>query len=118
MDLTVALVDTGKILEEWRLHITGKATVQGACELKRVLSEALETADELILDVSGVTESDPTFFQLLCAAHQSSAALGKRLTMAPAGYRKFMQLANAAGFHPAAGGCRHNTICLLKEEVI
>lgn len=116
MNLMVTPVDTGKIPKERGLYIKGKATVLGACELKRVLVEAFETADELIIDISGVTYSDPTFFQLLCATHQSSAAQGKRLTMAPAGYRKFMQLAVAAEFNPAAGGCRHNTTCLLKEE--
>lgn len=118
MDLIMSPAVAGATPEGRSLHITGKATVMGAGELKRVLAEALETTDALTLDVSGVTECDLTLYQILCAAHQSAALRGKSLTMAPAGYRTFLQRAAAAGFHPAADGCRHHTNCLLSEENI
>lgn len=118
MDLMMSQAEGGETPQEHRLHITGKATVMGAGELKRLLAEALAATDALTLDVSGVTESDLSLYQLLCAAHQSSALLGKRLTIAPAGYRTFMQHAAAAGFLPAAGGCPHHTNCLLQKENI
>ena len=116
MDLIMSPDAAGKTPQERSLPITGKATVMGAGELKRVLSEALETSDALTLDLSGVTECDLTLYQLLCAAHQSAALRGKSLTIAPAGYGTFMQYAAAAGFLPAADGCRHHTNCLLSEE--
>lgn len=118
MDLMMSPAEGSETPQEHRLHITGKATVMGAGELKRLLAEALAAADALTLDVSGVTESDLSLYQLLCAAHQSSALLGKRLTIAPAGYHTFMQRAAAAGFLPAAAGCRHHINCPLQEENI
>ena len=116
MDIIMSPTAAGETQPERSLPITGKATVMGAGELKRVLAEALETTDVLTLDLSGVTECDLTLYQLLCAAHQSAALRGKSLTIAPAGYGTIMQHAAAAGFLPAADGCRHHTNCLLSEE--
>src|SRR5512133_3078370 len=103
MDLITSQTADAETTQGRSLPITGKATVMGAGELKRVLAEALETTDALTLDVSGVTECDLTLFQLLCAAHHSAALLGKSLTIAPAGYGTFMQHAATAGLLPAAG---------------
>ena len=116
MELMVTVVDTAGNPDAKGLQISGNATVSGACELKKVMVEALDTAEEVILDVGGITDSDPTFFQLLCAAHQSAAAQGKRVRFASAGCKRLRQLAAANGFHPATGCCLDNSRCPLHKE--
>ena len=73
MELMMASNDTAADPIVQTVQLAGKTTVAGAADLKMVLVEALDSADEVILDVSGITACDPSFFQLLCAAHQSSA---------------------------------------------
>ncbi len=57
--------------------VEGKATIQGADELKAALVETFESASEVMLDVSRVTEIDAAFLQLFCAAQKSAAAANK-----------------------------------------
>lgn len=59
------------------VRIAGRATVRFADELKSVLMDALQSADEVLIEVSGITEFDAAFLQLLCAAQKSAAAAGK-----------------------------------------
>lgn len=98
------------------LRISGRGTVSGAAELQRALVAALDSAQELVLDVGAVTDCDPTFFQLLCAACRSAAARGGRVRVAPAGLETLRGLAAANGFHPAGGRCRQQGSCLLQKE--
>lgn len=98
------------------VQLTGKATVAEAADLKKVLVEALETSDEVVVDVSGVTGCDPTFFQLLCAAHRSSESLEKRLKVVADDLSGLRNLSAATGFQPASGCCRGKSGCLLHME--
>src|SRR6266702_4932361 len=57
--------------------VEGKATIQGADELKAALVDAFESASEVMLEVSGVTEIDAAFLQLFCSVQKSAAAANK-----------------------------------------
>ena len=116
MELIMTAVETTSNPAAQGLRISGKATVPGAAELQRVLLEALDSTDELILDVSGVTDSDPTFFQLLCAACRYATVRKKRLRVATAAGNRLGQLAEANGFHPAANCGMEQSSCLLQKE--
>ena len=59
------------------VRIAGKATVHSADEMKAALIEALSATGEVMLELSGVTEVDAAFIQLLCAAQKSAAAANK-----------------------------------------
>lgn len=99
------------------LTLSGGATIQYANEAKAALYGALCSAEHVVVDVNGVTEVDPAFFQLLCSAHRSAMELGKRLGLEPPSSEVFCKTAVACGFHPSGcagedtGGC-----LLLKEE--
>ena len=116
MELMMASNDTAADPVVQTVQLSGKATVAGAADLKRVLVEALDSADEVILDVGGITACDPSFFQLLCAAHQSSAVLGKMLGVAPDDLGGLRDLAEISGCYPASGCCRVQGGCLLQKE--
>lgn len=55
----------------------GKGTIHFAGKLHAALVEAFDSAREIVLDVSGVTEIDAAFLQLLCAAGKSAAATNR-----------------------------------------
>ncbi|MBK5275102.1 MAG: STAS domain-containing protein [Desulfuromonadales bacterium] len=116
MELMMSSNDTAVDPAAQTVRLSGKATVAGAVDLKRVLVEALDSADEVILDVSGITTCDPSFFQLLCAAHQSSAVLGKMLGVGPDGLGGLRNLAKLSGCYPASGCGRVQGGCLLQKE--
>ena len=116
MELIVTAVEIAGNAGAKRLQLSGKATVAGAVELKKCLLETLAAADEVIVEVSEVTDSDPTLFQLLCAAHRFAVLQDKRLTISPDGSGKLRQLAATSGFHPASGCCPEQSGCLLSKE--
>jgi len=63
-----------------RLMISGDATVDLTSELRQVLIEGLERYEHLQIDCSRAESIDFYAVQLLCSAHRSSIARGKRLT--------------------------------------
>jgi len=98
------------------LTLSGRATIQHANEAKGTLYGALCSAERVVVDVSGVTEVDPAFFQLLCSAHRSATELGKRMGLEPACPELFRKAAEAAGFHPSGCGGEARGGCLLVKE--
>ena len=106
MELMITALDITGNQAAKGLRLAGKATVAGAAELKRALLAALAAAETVVLDVSGITATDATFFQLLCAAHQSAVAEGRQLSIAADDGNRLGQLAHTCGFYPASGCCR------------
>jgi ABC-type transporter Mla MlaB component len=90
------------------LKLAGNMTIGQAADLKDVLMAALETASELRLDLTGVTEIDLTGLQLLDAAHRSSQARGKRFSIEHGGNRTLLDTIAAAGFQRRSG-CASDT---------
>jgi anti-sigma B factor antagonist len=66
------------------LAVEGEMTIYRAAELKPVLLEAVHAHDAPALDLSAVTEFDSAGLQLLLAARQEAARLGKHLTVSAA----------------------------------
>ena len=68
------------------LRLDGDVTVQFAAEHKAVLLSALEAAEALELDLSGVIEMDAAGLQLLLLLKREAQSLGKTLRLeAPSG---------------------------------
>lgn len=104
--------DTGK---RGVLTFEGAVTIQRAEEIKSFLLSALETAGEVMLDVSNVTEVDLCGLQLLCSAQRTASKWGKGLTPTgniPAIFRKTAEEAGRC-FHSGCGATDH-TQCLWK----
>lgn len=63
------------------LSLQGNATFDQAEELQKVLSRALHSCDQLVIDLQGVREVDISFIMILCAVHRTAELLGKRVSV-------------------------------------
>ncbi len=65
----------------YTLRLTGDCSVQHATDILKRFSQALETTDNLALDLSEVENTDLSLLQIICAAHQSFAARAKKISL-------------------------------------
>jgi anti-anti-sigma regulatory factor len=63
------------------LTLKGELTIARAEELKAALSESLQGAASVRIQLSDAGAIDLSCLQLLCSAHRTAAALGKSLTL-------------------------------------
>ncbi|UFS71326.1 STAS domain-containing protein [Geomonas sp. RF6] len=94
------------------ITVQGPVTIAEAARFKEVLVEALGAADEVVVDLRGVTGMDLTSLQLLCAAHGSALAAQKSLTVAPAGNEVYVKVVEEAGFQCHVGCQREAKSCI------
>lgn len=92
------------------LKVSGRVTIAQALGFQEELLGALAEADELQLDLSGVTAMDLSGLQLLCAAHLSAETAGKTLRISDGANEIFRGVAAAAGFLRHVG-CARDTTC-------
>jgi anti-anti-sigma regulatory factor len=112
MELNGEKQHEAECLVEETLMVSGRATIQVAGELKERLCAALCANVAVILDVSTVTAADSSFIQLICSAHRTALASGRRLHLSAVRSEAFMQAATATGFAYAAISCREGD-CIL-----
>ena len=105
-DMTIEHWQDPEVPGKKRLKLTGSMTIGQAAELKDVLVAALQEANELRVDVSGVTEIDLTGLQLLGASHRSSLARGKHFSVEADGNRNYLDAVVSAGFRRHSGCAR------------
>ncbi|MGE4296554.1 MAG: STAS domain-containing protein [Desulfovibrionaceae bacterium] len=84
--------------EEGVLRIDGAATLDGCEKIKAALLAALGRCRTLTLDVSGVTQADLSFLQLLCAADKSAKARGGSLAHLHAPSAAVVEAVRTTGF--------------------
>lgn len=96
----------GMAKEPVTLTVTGRATIQAAAALKERLATAIDAAAEVVVDVSGVSGADASFFQLLYAAQLTARNSGRCLTLSTVRSAEFLRAASATGFglSPDGGG--------------
>jgi ABC-type transporter Mla MlaB component len=85
------------------LKLSGSVTIGEAAGLRQALVKALEAADELRLDLGGVTEIDLTGLQLLCATQLSAFGLGRQFDINAGGNGVFLDAVCNAGLQRHAG---------------
>ena len=61
------------------LKLKGNWTIERAGELKPALLEALNSSENIVIDLEELTDTDLSAVQLLCSAHRASVKLGKQL---------------------------------------
>ena len=88
------------------LKLSGSVTIGEAAAFKEALLAELETANELRVDLSAITEIDLTGLQLLDACHGSALARGKRFGIDAGGNRAFLDTVASAGFGRHTGCAR------------
>jgi anti-sigma B factor antagonist len=78
------------------LAVCGELTIYTVAEIKAALAEAMAGADELEVDLFGVTEVDSAGIQLMLIAKRNA---GKRVvfTKHPAAVRRLIELASLGG---------------------
>ena len=95
------------------LKLSGSLTIGEAAGVRDALVAALEGANELRVDVSGISEIDLTGLQLLGASHRSSLARGKLFSVEDGGNRNYLDTVASAGFRRHTGCSRDiNGTCI------
>ncbi|MBJ6723138.1 STAS domain-containing protein [Geomesophilobacter sediminis] len=92
-----------------QVKLSGSLTIAHADLLKKELLEALETANEVVVDLSAVDEVDLTGLQLLCAAHQSARNRDKVFRVVDQGNKNYRDVVANAGFERHVGCARDNS---------
>ena len=67
------------VRDDGALHLQGDLHISDVEELRTVLIGRLETASELVLDLSGVDRCDTASLQLLCSVKKSAERDRKQL---------------------------------------
>jgi anti-anti-sigma regulatory factor len=99
------------------LKVSGGMTIEQAAQFREALVAGLAAADDLQVDISGVTRVDLSGLQLLCASHQSAELAGKRFQILNGDNEAFRKVATDAGFQRHIGCSRdHTNSCIWLEE--
>ena len=106
-EMTIESWQDAEVQGKLRLKLSGSVTIGQAADLKNALLDALGAGSELQMDLREVTEIDLTGLQLLCAAHHSAQAGGKRFGVSDGGNRHYLDTVADAGFLRRIG-CAHD----------
>ncbi len=98
MELTMTLHEASDEPTVAIIGLSGSVTVRDGEELKNALAGAFVAADKVLLDVGGITETDSSFFQLLCSARLTAEQGGRELALAPDRSAAYAEAAHASGF--------------------
>jgi len=99
------------------LHLSGELMIDYATQLRSILSDSLQEADCIEIDVSSVTGIDVSCLQLFCAAHKTSVAMNRSLRFLDVRSAVLRQTARHAGWlRPAGCMPDKGTRCLWQEE--
>jgi anti-anti-sigma regulatory factor len=95
------------------LKLKGNWTIERAGELKPALLKALQSSDQIVIDLEELTDTDLSAIQLLCSAHAASLRLGKQLAFHHQKSEPFKRAVRDAGLARTVG-CHRNptTSCL------
>lgn len=115
MELTMTLHEATDEPTVAIIGLSGSVTVRDGGELKDALVGALAAADKVLLDVRGITETDPSFFQLLSSARLTAEKAGRGLELAPERSCTYGEAARAAGFSDDGGLVAGSTTSQRKE---
>ena len=61
--------------------LAGDLTVENASEIRDALIEAIHKEDGISLDISGVTDLDVSFLQIICSLHRTVFKTGKTINI-------------------------------------
>jgi len=85
------------------VEVEGELTVQAAGEFREAMINALQTFDEVYVNVEKVTTVDVTCFQILCSAHRTAVRSKKSLVCSGELPEEFRKAAMEAGYIRSSG---------------
>ncbi len=85
------------------LILNGEATIDAAGELKKMLLNSIESADDIVINIEGLTAVDLSFLQLLCSAHRSCLKLKKNLSLSNGRPNFYNRIVRNAGYSRQKG---------------
>jgi len=88
------------------LMLSGELTIHHVSDLKISLAEALDSAEQVTVDVSATTAVDVAGVQLLCACHRFSRARDKQMCLRIGDNNRFADFLGDVGF-PLSFICNH-----------
>jgi hypothetical protein len=91
---TSAADDSGKKI----VNICGSMSIQHGEAIRTALLEALDSCQELLLDLEQVTDVDLIGLQFICSAHRTAAARQKQFSVKVDSGSLIINAATAAGF--------------------
>lgn len=115
MTVTMTIRDNPEGLTRAVVTMAGNAAVNDGEELKAALLGGL-AADELFLDLEGLTAADTAILQLVLSARRTAEATGKRMLLSPEPSVAFVDAARVAGFHGAGMFETVNAVHLERSE--
>ena len=80
------------------VEVEGELTVQAAGEFREAMLSALQTFDEVYVNMGKVTTVDVSCFQILCSAHRTAVRSKKSLTCSGNLPEEFRKSAMEAGY--------------------
>lgn len=83
--------------------LTGELTIMQAAELKKRLTEALNSAQSVQVHIGKVINVDLTCMQLLCSAHRTAFVRGKQLSIVGPVSPIFRKMIDQTGFRRTHG---------------
>jgi len=95
-----------KLKNHTKLKFSGELTIAHADAIRSALSDTLDKADSVVLDVEQVTEMDLSALQLFCSAHRTAVANGKQIRFGCQPPEALDQTMSSAGFVREIG-CDH-----------
>ena len=84
------------------IAIADEQTVRTVGALRQTLLEVIAPGTRAVLDISGVTEADLAFVQLIESARRHASTNGCELSLASAAPPPVREVLDCAGFAPAA----------------
>ncbi len=80
------------------LTLDGELTIEHAGELKKMLIEAMDSAESVDIKLEEVTGVDLSCLQLLCSAHRTALKSRKQLTLSSEESDAFQQMVRDVGY--------------------
>ncbi len=87
------------------VEISGRMTIQHADELRSMLLEAFDSAEQVRVEMNAITEIDLAGLQMICSAHRTAVVANKGLAVSGANNGAVRASAVSAGFYRHVG-CR------------
>lgn len=91
------------------LVLSDELTVAQAGAIREALSESLGKVSSLTVDITGASEVDLSFLQLLCSAHLTATNKGKRIALAGRSNKAMQKALNEAHYRRPVG-------CILENQ--
>lgn len=98
------------------VRLCGSMTIHYGPQIKAALTEALDSAQAILVDLNEVTEMDVIGLQFVCSSHRSATLSGKGFTVSGTHAATVAQTMESAGFSRKFGCLPDGSDCIWAAE--